>query len=401
MTNRDAPPAYRGYRVQALYTLERMLSPGLDPSIVFQPEGKEDLDIFKGDELREAIQVKSHDNLVLSHLSPEKPNSFFHRALALMDEWPSILVKLVNFGPIGIEMCKAWQGDEQSQADITKKLIGHGFDKESIDRIFSRIELVEVNESDIEKGVFIQLQEQLTGIDPINSFDLLHFWLYRKSETRTQITHRDLIEKIQRVGRYISERHHKHAEWFTSIQPIEDIPIDENQLDDLREEFYAGVSARYEHILADLDFKREEKITEISQAFEKTNIVIVHAASGQGKTTLAYRYMHDFYPGQWRFAIPLIENRQHALRIVSALAGHANAIRVPMIVHVDVTSRDIEWPELIRQLANHPYIHVIVTIREEDFRRSNISSAIRYTPIDLVFLEREANTLANYGLATG
>jgi hypothetical protein len=393
MTNRGAPPAYRGYRVQALYTLERMLSPGLDPTIVFRPEGKEDLDIFKDDEFREAIQIKSHDNLVLSHLSPEKPNSFFHRALALMEEWQSILVKLVNFGPIGNEMRKAWQGDKQSRAEITKKLIRHGFDEESIDRIFSSIELVEVNESDIEKNVFIQLQEQLTGIDPINSFDLLHFWLYRKSETRTQITYRDLIEKIQSVGRFISERHHKHAEWFTSIQPIEDIPIDENQLEDLQEEFYAGVSARYEHILANLDFKREEKIAEISQAFEKTNIVIVHAASGQGKTTLAYRYMHDFYPEQWRFAIPLIENRQHALRIVSALAGHANAIKAPLILHIDVTSRDIEWPELIRQLANHPYIHVIVTVREEDFRRSNISSAIRYTPVDLVFLEREARLI--------
>jgi len=83
---------------------------------------------------------------------------------------------------------------------------------------------------------------------------LLLYWSFEKSEQRRRIRREDVIEKIQQVGLYLSERHHHHQEWFTSIQPIADTPPQETVLEQLREEFFSGVSARYEHILAGLDF---------------------------------------------------------------------------------------------------------------------------------------------------
>jgi hypothetical protein len=85
VNQRGAPAAYRGYRLQALYTLRRILTPAVGQSLVFQPEGLEDLAIRDTDgHLIEVIQVKSHDNLVLSDLFPAKPDSFFHRAVELL-----------------------------------------------------------------------------------------------------------------------------------------------------------------------------------------------------------------------------------------------------------------------------------------------------------------------------
>jgi hypothetical protein len=69
----DATPAYRGYRLQALYTLERILNQQGPPSI-FQPEGKEDLAVFDSEHhLVEIVQVKQRSsNLSISSFKPKK-----------------------------------------------------------------------------------------------------------------------------------------------------------------------------------------------------------------------------------------------------------------------------------------------------------------------------------------
>lgn len=76
----DATPAYRGYRLQALYALFRILDPEGNNHLVFQPEFLEDLSIQdeKGN-LLEVIQVKSSD-LDLSSFK----KSFFIRIYSLI-----------------------------------------------------------------------------------------------------------------------------------------------------------------------------------------------------------------------------------------------------------------------------------------------------------------------------
>ena len=88
----DATPAYRGYRLQALYTLLRILEPKERTDLVFQPEGAEDLAVWDTNEhLLEAIQVKAHGaNLTLSKLSPEKDKSFLYRGYDLLNEHPGV-----------------------------------------------------------------------------------------------------------------------------------------------------------------------------------------------------------------------------------------------------------------------------------------------------------------------
>ena len=120
---------------------------------------------------------------------------------------------------------------------------------------------------------------------------------------------------------------------------------------------------------------------------------------------LAYRYIKEVYPDQWRFSIGLIENRQHALKIARALSGHARAIQAPMAIFLDVAPTDPDWVELVRQLAHEPYFQILIAIREEDFRRSNISNAFGYEPVSLAFHMSEARLIfararqANYAQA--
>lgn len=394
MTETGASAAYRGYRLQALYILERLLTPGIERTLAFHPEGYEDLGIKENDVLKEAIQVKSYDGLILSNLSPEKENSFLRRALRLMDTDENTRIRLVNFGPIGNEMTKAW-GDKKNNEEngIYKKLRGFGYSNEEIAKILNNVKLVEVSEDNVRTLVFSRLQEQLTGIDPVSAFDLLNYWLYIQSENKGTILYSDAIIKVQNVGRFINEMHTHHQEWFTSIEPFDDYPISEERFELLRTEFFSGVSTRYEHILAKLDFPREQKTKAIDDGFHRKNIVLIHAASGQGKSTIAYRYLYDTYPQGLRFSIKVIENRQHALKIATALVSHANALQAPMIVFIDVSPGDVGWPELVKQLSYQPYLKILVTVREEDLQRANVADVFDYVSIDLSFDEDEARLI--------
>ena len=400
----DATPAYRGYRLQALYVLWRMLESTDSAHLIFQPEGHEDLAIYTSDEnLLEVVQVKAHEgDLVLSSLLPPKPkpgslhqrDSFFYRAASLLKTNPQLAISIVSFGTIGSELLRAFQTDGHERKNIAKKLREHkNLTEEDINQLMAKISAESVDEATLTKQVQTILGESLMGIDSESAFDLLSYWLYICAEHKEKITQREVIEKVNKVGLFLADRAAYYQEWFTSIIPIEDKDI-ESEKEVLREEFYQGIAAQYSHILAGLDVPRPQKLQEIAEKFTEKRVVIIHAASGQGKTTLAYRYLHDFFPDKWRFQVQLTESRIHALRIARALMGHVDAINIPIVVYIDVSSSDVGWPELVKQLSFHQNIHVLVTIREEDWRRASISGTeIQFSSVDLSFEDTEAQEI--------
>ncbi len=392
MSEAGAIAAYKGYRNQALYALHRVLK-SQTRGVFYQPERYEDLTVFKDSgEILEAIQVKDlAANLTLSDFSPEKPDSFFRRALKLIKKNPGVKVKIISFGPIGPEMSTAWTGDRNSRSVIASKLNRHGFSSYDVETLFSNIEILSADETILRDDILSFLKSSPAGGDPENAFDVLHYWLYKASEKRELITDGTLIAKINSVGRYLSEIASHYQEWFTSIAPLEDCNIGEDERERLSNEFYQGISTQYKHILANFDIIREDKLQFIENSLQKKKVVILHGASGQGKSTLAYRYLKEFVPEKWRYEIRLIEDRQHALRIARALSGYANAVNAPMVIYIDVSPRDKGWPDLLKELSGHNNFYVLVTVREEDFRREYISkSDFDFESIEITFDEKEA-----------
>src|SRR6185312_10436792 len=145
---------------------------------------------------------------------------------------------------------------------------------------------------------------------------------------------------------------------------------DDNDPSRLAEEFYKGTYTRYRHIVANLDVIRPDKIDRIASAFAFRNIVVVHGASGQGKTSLAYRYLHDHAVGRWCFQVHRLDDDGHALRVARALADHARALGVRLLVYLDIAPRNLHWRWLVSALAELSTIEVLVTVREEDWARA-------------------------------
>ena len=373
MVNSGAAAALRGYRLQTLYILSRLMK-AEGREHLFRPEGKEDLDIYTSDgQLLETVQVKAiTDSLTLSHFSPEKDSSFFRRSLSNLKDNPDSTIRVVSFGPIGPEVEKAWSQEGPEREIVRRKLTCDGYTPEEINDLLT-IKFSVVSESELKKQGFAFLKNTVTGSDPLNAFDLLMFWVLIASELKEQLVYSTVIDKLINVGRYVGAQAAYHDEWYTSILPLTDIlNSDEVDAQRLAQEFFQGVDARYEHVLAGLDVVRSEKLVEIQQKFESSNVVIIHGASGQGKSTLAFRYLHDYASSDWRFYVDLrlTSDKRQILRVANALSGHAKAIHRPCIVHIDVSPSDQDWPELVRSLSDLPELRVLVTIREEDWRRA-------------------------------
>lgn len=394
----DATPAYRGYRLQALYTLSRVLERADGDSLVYQPEGKEDLAVFSTEQvLLEIIQVKQRSqNLTLSSFEPDKKDSFFYRVAAELKTAPNARVRIVAFGSVGPELEKAVEEDGPDRARVAGKIAKHKFLSEAeATLLFEKIQLVLVDEDNLRDRIYAALKGSLAGVDPDSAFANLSYWLYECAERKTKITRGEVIEHVNAVGRFAAARAAHHKEWFTSVVPLEDKATGETlERDELSDEFYRGISTRYEHILADLDVARPGKLLEIAAKFGDKRVVIIHAASGQGKTTLAYRYIHEYFPREWRFRIRSVTGREHALSVALALTAHADGVGVPLAVYLDVSPREGDWTELVKQLSANRNIRVLVTVREEDWRRASVSvTEFEFGEVELSFDWTEAGPI--------
>lgn len=139
---------------------------------------------------------------------------------------------------------------------------------------------------------------------------------------------------------------------------------------------------------------RDLAITNIHEAFQREDVVILRGASGQGKTTLAYRYLLDWAPSDFRYQVEKAESLKHARLIAAAIAGHADIIDVPSVIYIDVRPGDIRWVEIVRELAGVIGIRVLVTIREEDWFRSRVSAEnFAFADISMDFTAESASQI--------
>lgn len=386
----SAGPALRGFRLQILYTLSRLIEPqtALSGQHIW-PEGIEDVAILDVDgSPREAVQVKGYGaSLRLSDMKLT-----LKRAVKIAQEHADCAICILSFGPIGPELTNAWAGEGSARSKVATKLKRMGLSLSEIELLFCRLELCEEREQDITEKIqrFLGAYPLLCG-ESAHASAILCQWLYEAAERRDQITHADLIKRLALIGRYLHARSGYWRDWASVIEPLDPESTPSQPSERLRDQFQQGMSTRYEHILADCDIRRHRWLERISAGFEKASVVIVHGASGQGKSALAYRWLHMETPSSWRLQIKLVENRREALQIAATLSSHAQAIGAPIAIYVDVGPQDQSWTLLVEELARIPQIRLLVTVREEEWRRATLSRAdVEFEDISLSLDRAEA-----------
>ena len=388
-SNSGAKAAFRGFRTQTIYILYRLLSQKTNE--IFVPEGEEDLLIKRNGKKAEVIQVKNYtSNLSLSNLSPKKEDAFFNRSIQLLQK-NKIGIKLVSFGKLGKELAD-YQKNKVSKT-ISKKLINsHGFNQKQVNLLFKYWIIETYEEEILLQEIKKILNSHITAIDWNIAFELLMYWLYVASENKTEITKQSLLQKLQSIGKFINERHIFLTQFGTTVKNIakENKGIETHYLE---AEFYNGASAKYAHIKANLDILRPSKLEAISQCFQKSNITIIHGASGQGKSTLSYRYIYENYPSEYAFEIQYSQYSD-VKNIISTLKTLSKPFDKPFLIYIDVLPTKTFWIEFINELSLIKNCNILISIREEDLNRSQkIEEWVNPSTLKLNFSKKEAEEI--------
>ncbi|MGJ8660593.1 MAG: hypothetical protein ACSHXL_01010 [Bacteroidota bacterium] len=372
----DNPSAtYRGYRNQALYVLFRILTDEEAEHRVYRPEGAEDLAIFDdSSSLVEAVQVKDYSSdLAFSHLV-----TFFKRLNERIDEEPECITYLAGFGALGSEMLGAIKGVGKHQTKIVAKLCEKvdGLNETRALEILTCLKgrYIQLSREEIYNEVKDFLNKTIVSAELNLSVDLFTYWIYEASEKQQDITRTALLLKLDQIGDYLASLRDESAEWQVSVSPIKKCLLDDQERSRLIEEYRRGVQATWKHIVASADFERKERIREIHTTFKNHPVVIIRGASGQGKSSLGWRYLYDYCVDGLRFHVKYVEAQSQAEKIANVLSSHTKQLKLKAVVYLDIAPSDRYWPELVSSLAGEG-LKVLVAVREEDFRRSSISSA--------------------------
>lgn len=388
-----------GYRVQFLYTLYRMMRSD-NPQEVYVPEGKEDLDVYVDGVLKECIQVKCHAGTLTYRdlYSTGRKTSLYSRAISSLGENPEVRIRIVSInGKISDELTDKAKLKRKLKGDTELKLKEHEAKK-----LANIIDAAVFNEQEMLVSISLELKSRFVEIDPTLAIKLLTQWIYLAAEHGEHLTIEDLEREIRAISVYQSQIQTFHHQLGKAIVPL----FQQNDLSDydkepLSDSFYAGVSAKPEHILAGLDIEREEVINEVEAAYKKSNIVIAHGLSGAGKSTFAYRYIYrnaSIMAYEIRNCNPKTIND-----VLVSLSAIANGLRIPAMFYFDVNPSNQEWIEAISLLADRKDVRCLVTIRQEDWNMQypRISSTFKFADITLDLHREEAKQIYNRLLEKG
>ena len=268
-----AEAAFRGFRTQTLYIVNRILFMK-EEEFYFQPEGEEDLAVYDSSKnLIEVVQVKNYNKpLTLSNLEPQKQDSFFKRSENKLETNKNLNFTLALFGEIGPELKNAILEEKEDRKTVIKKLKDYGYKEKIMETMFKKLKFTNVNEDELYQNIKESLQNNpMVLLDLDIAFDLLMFWIYRLSEEKGFVNREILFEKLNNIGTFLVERKDFHSEYGNSIIPLDSLKIKNTEINvaRLKEEFYIGISAQYCHIENNLDVIRKDKLSRIENEFKK------------------------------------------------------------------------------------------------------------------------------------
>lgn len=388
----DISTTYKGFRLQALYILFLALSQ--EGRWKYFPEKVEDLTVEdENGNLKTLVQIKSsYNNISLSTFEPQQKHGFFKRIEKIIQVKDEVEIFAKCFGTVSQELILAFnKGDKEHQQRIRDKLKKFGYSDQSINAFFTIIRFEELDENVILEEVANIIEKTIVGAQPAVALDLLTKWIYDLSEIRKGFTKNTLINQIHCIGKFLKDLRAHHATWFNVIKPFSEFNVKNVDKNTFEEAFIEGSSTRFEHILLDLDIKRKRQLELISKGFDEKNIVIVHGASGQGKTTLAFRYIKESHPVNFSFYIKKVTDFEASVNISHALLEYSKKLSIPILIYYDVEAYNPNWVHILEELAHRKNIKILITIREENWRMSNVNyHSFPFKDIELSFGQDEA-----------
>jgi len=135
--------------------------------------------------------------------------------------------------------------------------------------------------------------------------------------------------------------------------------------------YYLGTSADWRHIKAGQDVIRKDLMAEIFGHFYRKNICIIRSESGQGKSTLMYRFAFDY---QEIFHILEIKHFDSSLvrPVELALQRLADVSKKHVLVLADDVTALPKWELFLNRVKRDKRVYVLATSRSDEWDLSKI-----------------------------
>ncbi len=386
--------AWKGFSSQTTYIANRLML--LNDNLDFFPEKTEDLMIKSGESVVELIQVKNLSaDLAMSHLSPKENDSFFRRCLSYKAINSNLILRVISFGNIGAELQGLINKNSACVSSVKAKLIECGYTDEEVGWIINQLIIEKVDEKNLLSAIYSKLSDTIeTMVAPKVAFDVLINYISNLSRHSGHTSKDYWNAKLHEIATDIAAVSGMAKQYGNTILPIYEYK-DSFTYENLKEEYYLGVNALPQHIRANLDIRRSYWLDKINSFFRRENIVLIRGASGQGKSSLAYRYLLDNYPERDIICVEKMINEEQAIDLRAALNGLAKNRGSQLAVYIDVMPYDINWLWLCEQIFSHGMnIKLLITIREEDYKRAPIDySKDKFAEIELMLSKEEAHDI--------
>ena len=398
-----AQAAWKGFSSQTLYIASRLISDDDDSEYEYYPEDIEDLVVKKDGVVVEAVQVKNISaDLTLSSLASTKTSigseGFFRRMCSLHATTPSFhCIKVVYFNTLSLEFQEIQAGNIKTKQAIVKKLVNkHGLYESEARWLIESLTFEKVSLNELDLNILNQISQYVPVMSaPGLAKDLLIQHISVLSKSKGYTTLKKWQDKIHEIGTSIAAIDGFCKEYNKSLVRLSELQLSGNY-EQLRKEYLQGVSAHPTHIRNNFDFKRNYWVAEIQEVINKKGVVILKGVSGQGKTTLCYRYLIDTYPEGCVFCVRTIANEGQAQNLVTALDGLGKHNK-DLIIYIDVQPGETLWAFLLQELQSRGLsIPVLISIRDEDYNLTPISGkAIQYGIVELTLSKEEAALIYN------
>ena len=360
-----------GFQFQLLYSLDRFLDLASEENQItrIRFEGIEDVDVWRGNS-RTFIQVKSSKN-IQSWSWLEKILDKFAEVYR-RDKTAHFRI-VTNFEFTG-DLKSLYLFTVGSETTLPSKLTLR------LSSISERVDLTQSEVEDLLKRISFEITDRPSLIASILQKLISRFEIHTGNE---KLYFRVLSSKvddlaIQRSTCYAEDLYRIRQEiddWISvgATNPaveygwIEQLDF-KSDLQGNEEDYYLGKGARPAHILANVDAQRPKWIEAIRDSLSDTPICIVRSSSGQGKSTLLYRYAYTYFDHHTTFVLKKIQDSDEIVPLRRFLESRLQ-LGLPVLVLVnDLTERVKLWHELAIELAGHP-ISFLIASREENWHR--------------------------------
>ena len=394
-----AQSAWKGFSSQTLYIASRLIND--DKGYDYYPEDIEDLIIKNGENVIEAVQVKNISSaLTISSLASTKTSKsgegFFKRMCSLHAQYSKFkCIKIVYFGELGTELLDFSKGVLGAKDKLIRKLEeNHNVSTSDAKWLLESITFEKVSINELEENIKNQIQEYVPVMPaPDIARLLLIQYISNLSNSKGYTSLALWKDRMHKIGTDIAALDGYYKEYDKSLVRLTEFNINKESAQ-IQYEYSQGISAHPTHIRMGLDFYRKSWIEKIDAAITHTGVAVVKGVSGQGKSTLCYRYLIDKFSEEFVFCVRSIASESQAQNLVTALLA-LNKHCENLVVYIDVIPGEYNWAFLLQELQTRGLaVPVLISIRDEDYNATRISGkAILYDIIELQLTKEEAKTI--------